>query len=89
VGGPDPSRRRDTIILNPRIFSGADRLLQRVARGSGLGRRLEAAGQTRYAILERDLETARACAAERAAARKTFTPEELVDRFPLGETPAT
>ena len=54
-----------------------------MARGSGLGRRLEAAGQTRYAILERDLETARACAAERAAARKTFTPEELVDRFPL------
>jgi CPA2 family monovalent cation:H+ antiporter-2 len=72
-----------SIILNPAIFTGADRLLQRVARGSGFGRRLEAAGQTRYAVLERDLETARARAAERAAARKTFTPEELVDRFPL------
>jgi CPA2 family monovalent cation:H+ antiporter-2 len=72
-----------SIVLNPAIFTGADRLLQRVARGSGFGRRLEAAGQTRYAVLERDLETARARAAERAAARKTFTPEELVDRFPL------
>src|SRR5262249_14415791 len=65
-----------SIMLNPAIFTGADRLLERVARGSGLGRRLEAAGQTRYAVLERDLETARAHAAERAAARKTFTPEE-------------
>jgi CPA2 family monovalent cation:H+ antiporter-2 len=72
-----------SIMLNPAIFSAADRLLQRVARGSGLPRRLEAAGQPRYAALERDLETARARAAERAAARKTFTPEELVDRFPL------
>jgi monovalent cation:H+ antiporter-2, CPA2 family len=72
-----------SIILNPAIFSAADRLRQRLARGSGLAGRLEAAGQPRYAVLERDLETARARAAERAAARKTFTPEELVDRFPL------
>jgi CPA2 family monovalent cation:H+ antiporter-2 len=72
-----------SIILNPAIFSGADRLLRWLARGSALAGRLEAAGQARYAVLERDLETARARAAERAAARKTFTPEELVDRFPL------
>jgi CPA2 family monovalent cation:H+ antiporter-2 len=72
-----------SIALNPVIFAAADRLLQRVARGTGPAGRLEAAGQPRYAVLERDLETARARAAERAAAHKTFTPEELVDRFPL------
>jgi CPA2 family monovalent cation:H+ antiporter-2 len=72
-----------SIILNPAIFSGVDRLRERMARRSGLAGRLEAAGQPRFAALERDLETARARAAEKAAARKTFTPEELVDRFPL------
>ena len=72
-----------SIILNPAIFTGVDRLLARVAHRPGLAQRLEAAGQPRFAALERALESARARAAEKAAARKTFTPEELVDRFPL------
>jgi len=52
-------------------------------------RRLESSGQARFAALESDLARARARAAERAAAHKTFTPEELVERFPLfaGLTP--
>src|SRR5262249_16109287 len=72
-----------SITLNPAIFAGADRLLQRAVRRPGLGQRLESAGQPRFAALERDLALARDRAAERAAARKTFTPEELVERFPL------
>jgi len=40
---------------------------------------------TRFLRLKHDLDSTREQAAKRAAAHKTFTPEELVDRFPLFE----
>jgi monovalent cation:H+ antiporter-2, CPA2 family len=39
----------------------------------------------RFSKLKQDLDSARRQAEEKAAAHKTFTPEELVDRFPLFE----
>ena len=37
----------------------------------------------RFAVVQGDLEAARAQAERKAAAHKTFTPQELADRFPL------
>ncbi len=45
--------------------------------------RFEDSRQTRFLALQKELEDARVRAAEKAAAHKTFTPEELAERFPL------
>jgi CPA2 family monovalent cation:H+ antiporter-2 len=71
-----------SITASPLVFAAADRLLAWLASRK-LGQWLEAAGQRRFARLLEDLERARLRTAERAAARRTFTPEELLDRFPL------
>ena len=48
-------------------------------------RQFEDARGTRFSRLKKDLDSARRQAQEKAAAHKTFTPEELADRFPLFE----
>jgi CPA2 family monovalent cation:H+ antiporter-2 len=45
--------------------------------------RFEDSCNEKFGRLKKDLENARRREAEKAAAHKTFTPEELVDRFPL------
>ena len=48
-----------------------------------LARRFEEQRGARFAVLQGDLDAARAQAERKAAAHKTFTPQELADRFPL------
>lgn len=72
-----------SITLNPAVFSGADRIVQWIRANPERKRRLEDCGSERFAELQAELDTARDRAAARAAEHKTFTPEELAERFPL------
>lgn len=72
-----------SITLNPLVFAGTDRLINRVRNSPELRRRFEEARGTQFSRLKGELDAARRLAEEKAAAHKTFTPEELVDRFPL------
>ena len=74
-----------SITLNPLTFAAVDRLIRRVQSNPQLMRQFEEARVTRFLRLKHDLDSTREQAAKRAAAHKTFTPEELVDRFPLFE----
>ncbi|HEY5894513.1 MAG TPA: cation:proton antiporter [Chthoniobacterales bacterium] len=78
-----------SITLNPLVFAGADRLTKWVRNSPELRRRFEDARSGQFSQLKGELDAARRLAEEKAAAHKTFTPEELVDRFPLfaGLTP--
>jgi CPA2 family monovalent cation:H+ antiporter-2 len=78
-----------SITLNPFVFGLADRIVAHVRAQPQLARRFEEQRGPRLAVLQRDLEAAREQAEQRAAAHKTFTPQELADRFPLfaGMTP--
>lgn len=72
-----------SITLNPLVFAGADGLCRFVRNRPAWKHRLDDARQGAFRRLEGDLEAARQRAAEKAAAHKTFSPEELVQRFPL------
>jgi monovalent cation:H+ antiporter-2, CPA2 family len=72
-----------SISLNPFTFAIADRLTAWVTSRPRLGQRLEELRRARFAVLAGEMETARKAAKARAAARATFTPESLVERFPL------
>jgi CPA2 family monovalent cation:H+ antiporter-2 len=69
--------------LHPLGFRLADGVLRGVRAWPGLARRLEAQRGARLAAVQADLAAARAQAARHAAAHKTFTPQELAERFPL------
>jgi CPA2 family monovalent cation:H+ antiporter-2 len=72
-----------SITLNPLVFAGADRLIRWVRANPQLKQRFGDSYNARFARLQEDLETARRNEEIKAAASKTFAPEELVDRFPL------
>jgi CPA2 family monovalent cation:H+ antiporter-2 len=72
-----------SITLHPLVFSGAERVMAGVRMWPRLARRFEAARGARLAVVHGDLEAARAQAERKAAAHKTFTPQELAERFPL------
>ena len=72
-----------SITLNPLSFGAADLACRWLRNRPGLKRRLEDGRLTKFVALEGELEAARKYAEEKSAAHKTFTPEELVDRFPL------
>jgi CPA2 family monovalent cation:H+ antiporter-2 len=72
-----------SITLNPLVFGFADRVVERVRARPALRRRLEEQRGTRFAMLQADLDAAREQAEQRAAAQRTFTPQELPQRFPL------
>jgi CPA2 family monovalent cation:H+ antiporter-2 len=73
-----------SITLNPLIFGCADRVIERVRVRPELRRRWEEERRgKRFAVLQADLDTAREHAEQRAAAQRTFTPQELPQRFPL------
>jgi CPA2 family monovalent cation:H+ antiporter-2 len=78
-----------SITLNQLAFAGADRAIALVKSRAGLRRRFEEMRGQRISQLEAELDTAREQAEQKAAAPKTFTPEELLARFPLfsGLTP--
>jgi CPA2 family monovalent cation:H+ antiporter-2 len=78
-----------SIMLNPLLFTGADRLIAWVSARPGLGTRLETGRQGALDRVQADLDAAEAQARRRMAAAKTFTPEELAAAFPLfaGLTP--
>jgi CPA2 family monovalent cation:H+ antiporter-2 len=72
-----------SMTLHPLVFRLADRGMGFVHTRPRLARRFEEQRGARFAVLQGDLEAARAQAARKAAARKTFTPQELAERFPL------
>jgi CPA2 family monovalent cation:H+ antiporter-2 len=72
-----------SITLNPLAFAAAERLAAAAQRYPEWTERFEALGNTQLARLQQALDAAAARAKERASARKTLTPQELVDRFPL------
>jgi CPA2 family monovalent cation:H+ antiporter-2 len=74
-----------SITLNPVVFTAVDRLIRRVQANPQLRRQFEEARGAHFATLKQDLDFVRGQAQEKAAAHKTFTPEELADRFPLFE----
>jgi CPA2 family monovalent cation:H+ antiporter-2 len=78
-----------SITLNPAVFAGADRLCRWIRSRPGLAARCEEARGGKLAQLEKDLEDVQAKARAKAAERKTFSPAELAERFPLfaGLTP--
>lgn len=78
-----------SITLNPLSFAAADRVCRWIGARPGIRRPLEENRMAGFNALQGELEAARRYAEERSAAHKTFTPEELVDRFPLfaGLTP--
>jgi CPA2 family monovalent cation:H+ antiporter-2 len=69
--------------LNPLVFSLTDWVSRCVRTWPRLARRFEEQRGARFAVLQGDLAAARAQAERKAAAHKTFTPQELADRFPL------
>jgi CPA2 family monovalent cation:H+ antiporter-2 len=72
-----------SITLNPLVFNLADRVIGFVRTQPQLTRRFEEQRGERLAVLQGDLDAAREQAEQKAAAHKTFTPQELADRFPL------
>jgi monovalent cation:H+ antiporter-2, CPA2 family len=72
-----------SISFNPLMFAGTDLLIGWVGRVAGLKRLLEEQRAGRFTQLQEALESARAAAEARAAAHKSFSPEELAERFPL------
>ncbi len=72
-----------SITLNPFVFATSDRLIKWIKASPNLKRRFEDGRQTHFQALQGELDAARARAAEKAAAHKTFSPEELAERFPL------
>lgn len=72
-----------SITLNPLAFAGADRVCRFVRNRPAWKHRLEDSRQGAFHKLEEELAETQRRAAEKAAAHKTFSPEELVQRFPL------
>jgi K+:H+ antiporter len=72
-----------SITLHPLVFSLADRMMSSVRTRPWLARRFEEQRGARFAVVQSDLEAARVQAERKAAAHKTFTPQELAERFPL------
>ena len=69
--------------LHPLVFRLADGVMGFVRTRPRLARRFEEQRGARFAVVQGDLEAARAQAERKAAAHKTFTPQELAERFPL------
>lgn len=72
-----------SITINPLVFAATDRICAWVRKSSVWNRRLEENRKGPLNRLEDELEKARLAAEKKAAEHKTFTPEELVARFPL------
>jgi CPA2 family monovalent cation:H+ antiporter-2 len=78
-----------SITLNPVFFAGADWLNARVKSLPGLARAVEDSRTAPLEELQTALQEAHEATEQRSEAHRTFTPEELAERFPLfaGLTP--
>jgi CPA2 family monovalent cation:H+ antiporter-2 len=72
-----------SITLNPLAFAMVDRLITFIRERPKLEATLEAGRSEQYVKLQETLETARLQAAAKAAAHRTLSPQELVERFPV------
>jgi CPA2 family monovalent cation:H+ antiporter-2 len=72
-----------SIMLNPLIFAGGDRLIAWLGSHPALQRPLEDDRAAALVVIQEELDAAERQARERAATSKTFTPEELATAFPL------
>jgi len=72
-----------SIILNPLVFAAVDQLSAWIRSRPQLNGRFEEQRAAGLGQVQAELEAARAQAELRAAAIKTFTPEELAAQFPL------
>jgi CPA2 family monovalent cation:H+ antiporter-2 len=78
-----------SISLNPLAFVVSDALQRAIAARPALRERLETHRNVRLVALQKELDDARARAEEKAAAHRSLTPQQLVERFPMfaGLTP--
>jgi CPA2 family monovalent cation:H+ antiporter-2 len=78
-----------SISLNPLVFVGTDLLVGWIRKVSWLKRHLEDGRAVPFRRLQKDLDAARAALEAKAAAHKSYSPDELAERFPLfaGLTP--
>ena len=72
-----------SITLNPLAFAAVDRLIAFIRARPRLEAALEANRSEQYVKLEETLEAARLQAEANAAAHRTLSPQELVERFPV------
>lgn len=72
-----------SITLNPLAFAATDRLVAFVRSRPALNLRFETNRNKQYSLLQETLEGARVLAEQRAAAHRTLSPQELVERFPV------
>jgi CPA2 family monovalent cation:H+ antiporter-2 len=72
-----------SITVNPLAFRFVARLAAAVGARPQLAERVETRRAAPLQRLQTDLDAAHALAASRQAAHRTFTPEELAERFPL------
>jgi len=72
-----------SITLNPMVFAGADRACAWMRSHPRRRGWFDALGAKKFSRLQGELEASSERAAAAMAAHKTFTPEELVERFPL------
>ncbi len=71
-----------SITVNPLVFSSAERLARGIRRNPGW-QRVESGRGPQFSRLCDELEHARIAAEQRAAAHRSFSPQELAERFPL------
>jgi CPA2 family monovalent cation:H+ antiporter-2 len=72
-----------SISLNPLVFASTDVLVRWVQKTPWLKRRLEDGRAGRFARLQEEFEAARIALEAKAAAHKSYSPDELAQRFPL------
>jgi len=72
-----------SISLNPLVFAGTDLLVEWTRRVTWLKQHLEDKGAARFKRLEKELDAAREAGESKGAAQKSYSPEELAERFPL------
>jgi monovalent cation:H+ antiporter-2, CPA2 family len=75
-----------SITLNPLAFATVDRMVAFIRARPRWEAALEAHRGEQYARLQETLEAARVRAAANAAAHRTLSPQELVERFPVFST---
>jgi len=72
-----------SISLNPLVFATTDVLIRWIQKFSWLKRNLEDRRTGRFARLQEEFDAARAALEAKAAARRSYSPDELAERFPL------
>jgi len=72
-----------SISLNPLVFAGADALVGWIRKVSWLRSHLEDGRAAPFTRLQGELDAARVALEAKAAAHKSYSPDELAERFPL------